>query len=78
MHHHQPSFTLAQLLKRGNEARSDTPSPTHSHYTIELGGFVPGSTSSDLSERMRGAAVVLLERLRQAHPRQREPDGGLP
>ncbi|CAD6210685.1 unnamed protein product [Miscanthus lutarioriparius] len=54
----QSSFTLAQLLKRVNEARSDasspTSSPTHSHYTIELGGSVPGSTGSDLSERMRG------------------------
>jgi ABC-type multidrug transport system ATPase subunit len=54
----QSSFTLAQLLKRVNEARSDasspTSSPTHSHYTIELGGSVPGSTGSDLSERIGG------------------------
>ncbi|KAG2552794.1 ABC transporter G family member 5-like [Panicum virgatum] len=54
----QSSFTLAQLLKRVNEARSDasspTSSPTHSHYTIELGGSVPGSTGSDLSEHMHG------------------------
>lgn len=52
------SFTLAQLLKRVNEARSDasspTSSPTHSHYTIELGGSVPGSTGSDLSDRVHG------------------------
>ncbi|CAL4938834.1 unnamed protein product [Urochloa decumbens] len=50
----QSSYTLAQLLKRVNEARSDasspTSSPTHSHYTIELGGSMPGSTGSDLSD----------------------------
>ena len=54
----QSSFTLPQLLKRVNEARSDASSPmsspTHSHYTIELGGSVPGSTGSDLSEHMHG------------------------
>ncbi|CAN6301320.1 unnamed protein product [Urochloa humidicola] len=62
----QSSFTLAQLLKRVNEARSDasspTSSPTHSHYTIELGGSVPGSTGSDdLSEHnMHGGGGPLL------------------
>ncbi|CAL4913880.1 unnamed protein product [Urochloa decumbens] len=57
----QSSYTLAQLLKRVNEARSDasspTSSPTHSHYTIELGGSMPGSTGSDLSDHnMHGGA----------------------
>ncbi|KAL6907660.1 hypothetical protein ACP4OV_002699 [Aristida adscensionis] len=50
------SLTLAQLLKRVNDARSDASSPasspTHSHYTIELGASVPGSTASELSEHM--------------------------
>ncbi|XP_062215998.1 ABC transporter G family member 5-like [Phragmites australis] len=52
----QTSFTLAQLLKRVNDARSDasspTSSPSNSHYTIELGASVPGSTTSELSEHM--------------------------
>nr|CAB3501198.1 unnamed protein product [Digitaria exilis] len=60
----QSSFTLAQLLKRVNDARSDasspTSSPTHSHYTIELGGSVPGSTGSDLSEHRGGDGGPLL------------------
>ncbi|KAF8683742.1 hypothetical protein HU200_044674 [Digitaria exilis] len=59
----QSSFTLAQLLKRVNDARSDasspTSSPTHSHYTIELGGSVPGSTGSDLSEHRGGDGPLL-------------------
>ncbi|GJN08238.1 hypothetical protein PR202_ga26138 [Eleusine coracana subsp. coracana] len=50
------SITLAQLLKRVNDARSDASSPvsspTHSHYTIELGASVPGSAASELSEHM--------------------------
>ncbi|XP_047086664.1 ABC transporter G family member 5-like [Lolium rigidum] len=44
------SSTLAQLLKRVNDARSDAASSANSspsHYTIELGASVPGSTGSD-------------------------------
>jgi ABC-type multidrug transport system ATPase subunit/ABC-type multidrug transport system permease subunit len=48
----QASITLAQLLKRMNDARSDASSPTHSDYTIELGA----STASELSEHMQAGA----------------------
>ncbi|XP_037420470.1 ABC transporter G family member 5-like [Triticum dicoccoides] len=45
----QSSSTLAQLLKRVNDARSDASSPNSSpsHYTIELGASMPGSTGSE-------------------------------
>ncbi|KQK22254.1 ABC transporter G family member 5 [Brachypodium distachyon] len=58
----QSSFTLAQLLKRVNEARSDVSSPNSSpsHYTIELGGSAPGSTGSDGSELTAHAGVGTL------------------
>ncbi|CAM0872596.1 unnamed protein product [Alopecurus aequalis] len=53
------SSTLAQLLKRVNEARSDASSANSSpsHYTIELGASVPGSTGSD-SPRTSYTGVV--------------------
>ncbi|KAG8074502.1 hypothetical protein GUJ93_ZPchr0006g43428 [Zizania palustris] len=46
----KPSITLAQLLKRVNDARSgaSTPvsSPSQSHYTMEIAGSMPGSVTS--------------------------------
>uniref|UniRef100_A0ACD5XEP9 Uncharacterized protein n=1 Tax=Avena sativa TaxID=4498 RepID=A0ACD5XEP9_AVESA len=54
------SSTLAQLLKRVNDARSDAVSSANSspsHYTIELGASVPGSTGSD-SEHCSHTGVV--------------------
>jgi ABC-type multidrug transport system ATPase subunit len=57
----QASISLAQLLKRVNDARSDasssSSSPAHSHYTIELGASMPGSMASELSELVQAGGV---------------------